>query len=324
MQHRKWLLVAALFLCLVGWAGYKLYLQGQAAAVYTGTIEVTKADITPRLSGYLTVLSIEEGDAVEAGQQVAQIDRRTLDAQLRQGEAALAKAKATLLDLRKGARPEELREAAANTASALSVHEKARADRRRFQALYASGAVSRQQYDEAVSADSVAENALRAAQEKENLLRAGNRADVIAAQEMEVERLSAVLEDSRIALADSALKSPISGRVLTKQYEVGEYVNAGGAVATIADLEDCWVKIYVSSSALGEIGIGQEAAVRIDAYPDRVFAGRIREISDAAEYTPRQSITKNERANLVFAVKVAVDNEAEVFKPGMVADVTLR
>lgn len=323
MRQKKWLAVGLLFLCLVGWAGYKLYLQRQSAEAYTGTIEVTKTDVVPKRGGYLALLSIKEGDAVAAGQQVAQIDQRDLDAQLRHDEAALAKASATLTDLRKGARLEELREAAANTASALSVYEKTRADRQRFQELYAGGAVSRQQYDEAVSADAVAESALWAAREQENLLRAGNRVDVIAAQEMEVKRLAAALETSRIALADSVLCSPVAGRVLSKNYEPGEYVNAGGPVATVADLRDCWVKIYVSSNTLGVIQIGQSAAVRIDAYPDRVFEGRIKEISDTAEYTPRQSITKNERANLVFAVKIAVENEAEVFKPGMVADVTL-
>lgn len=323
MRRKKWLFVVVLLLVLAAWSGYKLYLQRQAAEVYTGTVEVTKADIMPKRSGYLEVLSIEEGDSVAAGQQVARLDQKSFDAQLRRDAAALAGAEAKLADLRKGARPEELREAAANTASALSVYDKARADRLRFAALYTDGAVSRQQFDEALSADVVAENALKAAREKEKLLLAGNRVDVIAAQEMEVERLAAVLEETRIAAAECKLYSPLSGLVLTKQYETGEYIGAGGALATVADLGDCWVKIYVSSDVLGTIQVGQSVTVQIDAYPDRPFAGRVKEISDTAEYTPRQSITKNERANLVFAVKVAIPNADGIFKPGMVADVTL-
>ena len=70
--------------------------------------------------------------------------------------------------------------------------------------------------------------------------------------------------------------------------------------------------------------MGQECSVKIDAYPDRAFTGKIKEISDSAEYTPRNSITKRERANLVFAVKVALPNEEGIFKPGMVADVLIK
>lgn len=323
MKQRKFTAAFLILLLLLGWAGYKLYLQQQSSHIFTGTVEATKADITPRIGGYLKELTIKEGDAVAMGQRIAQIDQRELQAQLVRDDAALAKAKAQLTDLHKGARPEELREAAANVASAASVYEKSHADYLRYQSLYVSGAISRQQIDDAKSADEVAANALAAAKERENLLRAGNRDDVIEAQQQEVKRAEAVLSGTKISLEDSILLSPLAGLVLTKNYEPGEYVSAGSAVATIADLGDCWVKIYVPSDLLGSLRAGQGTIVKIDAYPDRVFAGRIGEISDAAEYTPRQSITKNERANLVFAVKVILPNEEGIFKPGMVADVIL-
>ena len=120
------------------------------------------------------------------------------------------------------------------------------------------------------------------------------------------------------------LYSPVNGVVLTKNYEVGEYVSAGMSVLTVVDLSDCWVRVYVPSDVLGVIKVGQECSVKIDAYPDRTFTGKIKEISDSAEYTPRNSITKRERANLVFAVKVALPNEEGIFKPGMVADVLIK
>ena len=117
------------------------------------------------------------------------------------------------------------------------------------------------------------------------------------------------------------MRVPVSGVVLTKNYEEGEYVQAGAPIATVADLSDCWVKVYVSSEELGRLRIGQKARVSIDGAPHRVWDGYIKEISESAEYTPRQSITRRERENLVFAVKVAVPNEDGLMKPGMPADV---
>ena len=128
---------------------------------------------------------------------------------------------------------------------------------------------------------------------------------------------------SRSQLADTNVVSPLSGRVLSKNYEQGEYVNAGVSIATIGDMKDCWVKVFVSTAQMGQIRLGQAVKVKIDAYPDRAFRGEIREISQNAEYTPRQSITQRERANMVFAVKVKIDNPDEIMKPGLPADVVI-
>jgi HlyD family secretion protein len=89
-------------------------------------------------------------------------------------------------------------------------------------------------------------------------------------------------------------------------------------------MTDCWVKVYVPSTHLGLISVGQAANVKVDSFPGRVFSGVIKEISQNAEFTPRQSITQSERANLVFAVKVQVDNSEGILKPGMPADVVLK
>lgn len=319
------IITAVIIAVLIMAAGaYKLYLQSEDAKILTGTVEATKADITPRQGGYLRERPFKEGDRVEAGQAAAQLDVRDLEAQMAECDAALKKAQSQLIDLEKGARPQELREAAANVASALSVYKQSHADRLRYEELYSQGAVARQQLDQAVADDLVAINSLKAAREQEALLQEGNRVDEIEAQRAEVKRAEAALKNAQVDLADATLYSPVSGVVLSKNYEVGEYVAAGMSVATIVDLSDCWVRVYVPSDVLGSIKLGQECDVKIDAYPDKVFKGRIKEISDSAEYTPRNSITRRERANLVFAVKVALPNEEGIFKPGMVADVLIR
>ncbi|NMC31716.1 MAG: HlyD family efflux transporter periplasmic adaptor subunit [Veillonellaceae bacterium] len=307
----------------VGTAGYKLYGRSERGITATGTIEVTKTDITPKVGGYLAELKIREGDAVKQGQVVAVIDRPDLNAQLWRDEAALAKAKAQLRDLEQGARAQELQEASANLAAARSQAIKAQADFQRYSTLFREGAIATQQLDASRSAHEVAANALTAAESRYSLLLAGSRPDTIAAQRMEVERSEAVLAASQTQVADLTVSSPLPGRVLSKNYERGEYVNAGAAIATVGDMNDCWVKIYVSTEQLGKIRLGQAAGVKIDAYPDKSFRGEIKEISQNAEYTPRQSITQRERANMVFAVKVKLTNPAEIMKPGLPADVII-
>ena len=315
--------VAILAVLAVGVAGYKLYGRSEQGITATGTIEVTKTDITSKVGGYLIELKVREGDAVNKGNIVAVIDRPDLKAQLWRDEAALAKAKAQLRDLEQGARSQELQEASANLAAAKSQAVKAQTDFHRYSTLFREGAISSQQLDASRSAHEVAANALTAAQSRYSLLLEGNRPETITAQRLEVERSEAVLAASRTQVADLEVSSPLSGRVLSKNYEKGEYVNAGAAIATIGDMNDCWVKIYVSTEQLGKIRLGQAARVKIDAYPDKTFRGEIKEISQNAEYTPRQSITQRERANMVFAVKVKLDNPAETMKPGLPADVVL-
>ena len=315
--------IALVAIFTIGAAGYKLYGRSEQGITATGTIEVTKTDITSKVGGYLIELKVREGDAVNKGNIVAVIDRPDLKAQLWRDEVALAKAKAQLRDLEQGARSQELQEASANLAAAKSQAIKAQTDFNRYSTLFREGAISSQQLDASRSAHEVAANTLTAAQSRYSLLLAGNRPEAIAAQRLEVERSEAVLAASRTQVADLEVNSPLAGRVLSKNYERGEYVNAGAAIATIGDMNDCWVKIYVSTEQLGKIRLGQAASVKIDAYPDKTFRGEIKEISQNAEYTPRQSITQRERANMVFAVKVKLDNPAETMKPGLPADVVL-
>ena len=315
--------IALVAIFAIGAAGYKLYGRSEQGITATGTIEVTKTDITSKVGGYLIELKVREGDAVNKGNIVAVIDRPDLKAQLWRDEVALAKAKAQLRDLEQGARSQELQEASANLAAAKSQAIKAQTDFNRYSTLFREGAISSQQLDASRSAHEVAANTLTAAQSRYSLLLAGNRPEAIAAQRLEVERSEAVLAASRTQVADLEVNSPLAGRVLSKNYERGEYVNAGAAIATIGDMNDCWVKIYVSTEQLGKIRLGQAASVKIDAYPDKTFRGEIKEISQNAEYTPRQSITQRERANMVFAVKVKLDNPAETMKPGLPVDVVL-
>lgn len=321
MNRMKLVLILILLIAIILAALYQYRQQQREARIRTGTIEVTTADISPKTSGYIKNLRVKEGDAIHQGDVVAILDRKDLEAALLRDKAAYAQAKTNLLKLENGSRSEEIRAAAANTAAAQSAYDKAQRDYSRSQALVTYGAIAASAYDDAVTARKSAEAQLNAASEQELLLQNGPRYEEVQSAQEEVTRQQAVIDMSQEAVQDLTVYCPLDGFILTKNFEPGEYVNAGSPIATVADMSDCWVKVYVSSSELGTLAVGQKATVRIDALPSPAFTGHIKEISDKAEYTPRQSITKNERANLVFYVKVSIDNRDGIMKPGMPADV---
>jgi len=292
------------------------------AVVAAGTIEVTEVNVTAKENGTLSAAAFKEGDRVEKGQVLGRLVRNDLDAQGAQDRAALARARSILADLRKGARPQEIREAEEAQGAAKVRYDLAQADFTRFSSLYAEKVISRKEMDEVTARRDLAKKDLAAAGERLSLVRSGARPDVLAAQEAEVLRLEALGRVTASRVGDTVLASPLGGVVLSKNYEEGEFLPPGAVLATVADLSDCWVKVYLPSTVLGRVKVGAGADVRVDSFPDRVFRGKVRTVSDRAEFTPRQSLTTEERANLVFAVEVEVDNAESLLKPGMPADVT--
>ena len=243
--------------------------------------------------------------------------------QYNQTVAAYQAAQSKLDDLLAGSRRDEILSYEAAMIAAQENRDKAASDYERFEKLYQSGAISAQNLDNYRVALTTAEGTLKQNQASYRVAILGTRTDAISNQRHLVDQSKASMEAAQALLNDTDVKSPISGRILSKNYEVGEFISAGAPIATLGDLSDCWVKIYVPSNLLGNIRLGQEAEVRIDSFPSKVFKGIIRDIATEAEFTPRQTITKGERATLVFAVKVYVENPESVFKPGMPADVRI-
>lgn len=297
--------------------------QQYSAKVLTGTVETRKFDVTTKNSGYLRQLNVKEGDYVKKGDLAASQERNDLVAGLARDKANYKKAQAQLAKLTHGARQEELDAATAKRVLAQTVYDKAAKDYQRSKDLYKSEAVAKQELDHAIAAMDAAGADLAEANANEALAYAGTRTEDLAAAQEDVVASKAVIDIAQTAVDDLNVYIPADGYILTKNYELGEYVAAGMPIATVVDLSDCWVKVYLSSIEIGKISLGTKAKVVIDASPDKFLKGYVREISDKAEFTPRQSITKNERVNLVFAVKVAVDNSDNKLKPGMPADVIL-
>lgn len=323
MTSRKNLFIffGVILILIVSGLLYYFFKPSSDKITATGMIEVTQADITPKVSGYLVERNFKEGDPLTTGEIVARIDKTDYEIQYRGNAAAYQNSVSLLRDLEVGARDTELTGAKATMDSAQSSFEKAKTDLARYEQLYNGGAVSREALDAAKVTYANAQGALSQSQSTYRQYQEGFRENTVIAKRYEVEKAKASMDASQATLSYTDVRSPLNGRVLSKNYEVGEFIQAGAPIATVGDLSDCWVKIYIPSTYLGRIEFGQEAQVRIDSFPGKVFKGRVKEIATQAEFTPRQTITKDERANLVFAVKVAVENPDGIFKPGMPAEV---
>ena len=315
--------ILLLALILLAVFAYRAYVEQEGRArLLTGTVEATRVEVGVKESGYIDEILVREGMAVRAGDVAARIGRRDLAAARLRDEAALAHARTNLARTQSGSRAEEIHAAAERTRAARAAAERASADYARGAELLAEGAIAQQAFDALREARDTADANLHAREEEQRLLENGSRPEDIRMAEEDVRRQQAILAMDDSVIDDLTIRIPRDGVVLTKNYEAGEFVRAGASVATLIDPADIWIKVYVTTDMLGSVHLGDPARVYIDGQAEPLN-GIIAEISDAAEFTLRQSITKNERANLVFGVKVAVDNTTGILKPGMPADVEL-
>jgi multidrug resistance efflux pump len=123
-------------------------------------------------------------------------------------------------------------------------------------------------------------------------------------------------------MARLELTAPLTGIVQKTVAHRGEYVGPGAPILTVADPSDLKLTLYVLEGDLGRVAVGQPVSVRVDAFPDRVFTGRVKSIADHAEFTPRNVQTQRDRQNLVFAVTVRVPNPDGALKAGLPVDAT--
>ncbi|HHW40672.1 MAG TPA: HlyD family efflux transporter periplasmic adaptor subunit [Syntrophomonadaceae bacterium] len=324
MERRKLVAAVLTLLSLAGvayWAYPRLLTKTKPVLQATGTIEATSVELTAKTAGTISMLKIEEGDTVIRGQLVAELSRNDLVAQRERDAMALLKAENQLKEMLSGARVQERDAAAAEVRIAEANLEKATADLERRQLLYDQGAVTREELDRYKTNLEVAKNQLQAAQARLSLLEAGSRPEAIATARAEVERSRAVLKATDAVLQDLKIYSPITGVVVAKNYQEGEFVQIGSSVATVADLSHLWIKVYVATDDLPAVKLGQKVHFTVSGDP-AVYQGTVNWISPKGEYTPKTIQTRQERANVVFAVKIGIDNGRGRLKPGMPADVT--
>lgn len=285
----------------------------------SGTIECAQVQVSPQVSGYIQEEYFEEGDEVRAGRLLFKINQKDYQLRLNEARAALLLASNQLALVLAGSRSEDIEAAREKVRELRAIAESAEADFRRIEQVFRSGSATQKQYDDANAGAKKAWAAVAAAEKNLERLLAGARKEEIEVARAQVELAKARVAQAEKALVDCEVFSPIDGVVTTKVRERGEYVAAGMPVLTISKLDEVWLSVYAPESRLVDVKIGQEAYVKVDGR-DEVFVGRITFISPEAEFTPRNVQTPQERAKLVYRVKITIPNTNRIFKPGMPAD----
>ncbi|HVG87066.1 MAG TPA: HlyD family efflux transporter periplasmic adaptor subunit [Vicinamibacterales bacterium] len=302
----------------------------------SGHVEATETRLAPDAGGRILTFTIREGDRVQVGQQVLTLDPRDVELALERARADRQQAEANLRLVLAGARPEDIRQAESQVTAAqadvsASQAELAAAeqDLQRFETLLTSNSGSRKQRDDAATRRDVAKDRLAAAESRVRVaeqalarLQSGARKE-----EIEVARARVAAADAQIAtldksLADTILRSPISGIVTEKLVEAGEVIAPRTPVAVVANLDEAWADVFVPEPAVPRLRLGQPAQLFTDA-GGAPIGGTVSYISPKAEFTPRNVQTADERSKLVYRIRIAVDNTAGVLKQGMPVEAEL-
>jgi HlyD family secretion protein len=284
-----------------------------------GYVEGEYVYVGAPVAGRLETLDVARGDRVEAGASLFQLDRSSEQPARDDAAARLARAEATLADLRKGRRPSEIASIEAQLAQARAMLALSETKLERRRPL--GDAVSREDVEEA-SAEYERDQARVAELQAElETAKLGARADEIEAAEAEVRAARAQLEQAEWRLGELSQAAPKAGRVIDTLYRPGEWVAAGAPVISMLPPDNVKVRFFVPEPQLGAIQIGDEVQVDCDACaPDLV--AEISFIAPEAEYTPPVIYSREMRAKLVYMVE-AKPRQTDSLRPGQPVDVTL-
>ena len=268
----------------------------------TGTFEATETTVFAEQSGALLTFSVNEGDNIAKGQEVGLVDTTQIWLKIQQMGATR--------EVYQSQKPDMEKQIAA-TRQQLA---KALTEQRRYQELVSDGAAPSKMLDDVTNQVMVLQKQLDA---QISSLSTSTRAldKQMAATDMQVSQLYDQLRKCHVA-------SPISGNVLEKYVEQGEFVSIGKPLLKVADIANMYIRAYVTSPQLQTIKIGQKAKVMAD-YGDgqkKTYDGTVTWISSRSEFTPKTILTDDERADLVYAVKVAIENDGYA-KIGMYGEV---
>jgi HlyD family secretion protein len=294
--------------------------EGNDFIKISGNIEATEVDVGFKIAGRIVNRFFEEGDWVDNGKVLAKLDDEDLRNRLEVARAMLMSAQARLSKLLAGSRPEEIREAEAALNQAKFDLENKQAHYERMKPLFERGVIPMETLDNAEAGFKIAKASFQRATENYLLVKEGPRKEDIEDGRAQVDQARASVKLNETQLSYTTLYSPISGVVLVKSGEIGEVVNPGTSIVTLADIENVWLKAYIPETDLSKVKWGQEVIVNTDLRPKKEYKGKISFISSQAEFTPKQIQTEKERVTLVYRIKVDISNPDHELKPGMPAD----
>lgn len=304
----------------------------------SGRIEGDEYNAASKLSGKVEQILVDEGNNVKKGRLLACLDSKQLQAQVEsmQQEVVLRKNRLYQAELALGQTRTysnaNIDQARSNLKKAKANLDYAEKEFKRYEILVKADAVSRTKFDavktryisareeydvaklelDKVLASSIGTSTVYDVRQKEE--------EVKNARAM-LKRAKAMLESTQADLGDSKIYSPITGTVVGKIVEPGEVIASGTPIVTIVDMDSLYLRVFLPTDKAGKLRIGNPAKIIPDALGKENFKGIVYKISDKAEFTPKNVETKEQRAKLVFEVKIKIlNNKERKLKPGMPAE----
>src|SRR5947209_6128450 len=282
-------------------------------------IAAHKIEVASKVVGRVAWIGVNKGDRVKAGQVLVRLEDDEYRAQLRQQQGQFANLEAKLAELRNGSRPEEVAKARADRDEAQADLQNAKLTLDRTKQLAAEGVLSKQAADDAEAKYNSAAAKVASLSRTLDLSVLGPRKEEIAQVEGQIEQARGALEYAQTQVDNTVIKAPVTGTILDRKVEKGEFVTNGfvgekgakGYLVTMADLNYLQVELDINQSDFPKLGPRQKGVVTTDAYPDRKYQGAIEEVSPEAD-----------RAKATVQVKVRVLNPDDYLRPDMNATVS--
>lgn len=271
-----------------------------------------KADLTSRISARIATMNVNIGDHVTEGQVLATLDTTDLIAQVKVSEAAYQVAQANYEKVKKGARPEQIRQVEASLASAKSGYETLHRNFLRTKELFNAGSYSQSQLDMALSQDETAKAQYNSLVEQLSILKKGETKEGLAVLSDQVKQAAAAVEVANANLSNSTILSPIAGVVSAKNLNKGELASTSAVILTVTNSSMPTVVTYAPATAVSHFKTGQVVQVKVSDLSNKVFTGKVTVINTVVD-----SKSKG------IMVKVAITNGTADLKPGMFAEIGL-
>ncbi|MGL4966014.1 MAG: secretion protein HlyD [Inquilinus sp.] len=290
--------------------------QGDTLTLY-GNVDIRQAELGFRVSGRLVEMKLEEGEAVTVGQVLARLDDRPFQDSVAAAKADVAARQADLDKLVAGPRAAEIAQARATVAEREADLENAKLAFDRTQQLRQSGNAPQSTLDQNQADRDMAQARLESDRQALELLLEGSRAEDIAAGRANLAAAQADLATAETSLADATLKAPADGIILSRVAEPGAIMAPSSVAYVLSLTRPVWIRAYVAEPDLGRVHPGLEVQVVTDTRPDRPYRARVGFVSPVAEFTPKTVQTPELRTDLVYRLRIIVDDADPALRQGM-------
>lgn len=329
MNIKKIVSIAVVFIVIATaiWFARSYWQAPKEETVLTlyGNVDIRQISLAFEGSDRVAQMNVDEGDKVKKGQVLAVLDSTSLQLKLAQAKAEAESYQYSLNALSNGSRPEEIKQADANVQAAQALVEQTQSQLNRLQSTAndSIGAVSKQDLDNARSQYQEAKARLEASQQQAKLLRQGSRKEDIARAQAQLKAVQAQADLLQYQLTQTELVAPQDAIVRARLLEVGDMASPQRPAYTLALTDPKWIRAYVNEVELGKVRQGMNAKVITDSDPTSPINGTIGYISSVAEFTPKTVQTTDLRTDLVYEIRILVDDKQDRLRLGMPATVQI-